>query len=111
MPFPCRSHAALCRYLEKSLSERDGRGKAWEQHGRGMACVDQTRPHCVNQMGKTQSKPLAERHGKGTAWYVGISLKGQSGTQVCKVDALDYRCNFPTGILQHSVESAAVILG
>jgi hypothetical protein len=28
-----------------------------------MACVNQTRPHCVNQIGKTQSKPLAERHG------------------------------------------------
>jgi hypothetical protein len=27
-------------------------------------------PHCVNQMGKEQSKPLAERHGWGTAWYV-----------------------------------------
>jgi hypothetical protein len=33
-----------------------------------MVCVNQTRPHCVNQMGKTQSKPLAERHGRGTAW-------------------------------------------
>jgi hypothetical protein len=32
-----------------------------------MACVNQTRPHYVNQMGKTQSKALAERHGKGTA--------------------------------------------
>jgi hypothetical protein len=31
-----------------------------------MECVKQTRPHCVNQMGKTQSKPLAERHGRGT---------------------------------------------
>jgi hypothetical protein len=28
-----------------------------------MVCVNQTRPHCVNQMGKTQSKPLVERHG------------------------------------------------
>jgi hypothetical protein len=28
-----------------------------------MVCVNQTRPHCVNQMGKKQSKPLAERHG------------------------------------------------
>ena len=34
----------------------------------GMASVNQTRPHCVNQMGKTQSKPLAARHGRGTAW-------------------------------------------
>jgi hypothetical protein len=32
---------------------------AW--HGRGMACVNQKPPHCVNQMGKTQSKPLALR--------------------------------------------------
>jgi hypothetical protein len=30
--------------------------------------MNQTRPHCANQMGKTHSKPLAARHGKGTAW-------------------------------------------
>jgi hypothetical protein len=30
--------------------------------------VNQTRAHCVNQMGKTHSKPLAARHGRGTAW-------------------------------------------
>ena len=40
--------------------------RAW--HGRGMASVNQTGPHCVNQMGKTHSKPLAARHGRGTAW-------------------------------------------
>jgi hypothetical protein len=40
--------------------------RAW--HGRGIASVNQTRPHCVNQMGKTHSKPLATRHGRGTAW-------------------------------------------
>jgi hypothetical protein len=34
---------------------------------RAMVRVYQTRPHCVNQMGKIQSKPLAERYGKGTA--------------------------------------------
>jgi hypothetical protein len=28
-----------------------------------MVCVNQTRPHCVNKMGKTKSKALAERHG------------------------------------------------
>jgi hypothetical protein len=33
-----------------------------------MARVNKTRLHCVNQMGKTQSKPLAERHGSGMAW-------------------------------------------
>ena len=39
---------------------------AW--HGHGMASVNQTRPHCVNQMGKIHSKPLAARHGRGMAW-------------------------------------------
>jgi len=33
-----------------------------------MASVNQTRPHCVNQMGKTHSKPLAAQHGRRTAW-------------------------------------------
>jgi len=42
------------------------RRTAWSEHG--MASVNQTRPHCVNQMGKTNSKPLAARHGRGTAW-------------------------------------------
>ena len=40
--------------------------RAW--HVRGMASMNQTRPHCVNQMGKTHSKPLAAQHGRGTAW-------------------------------------------
>ena len=38
------------------------------RHGNGMASVNQTRPHFVNQMGKTHSKPFAEWHGTGTAW-------------------------------------------
>ena len=46
--------------------EKNGMVGAW--HGQGMASVNQTRPHCVNQMGKTHSKPLAGRHGWGTAW-------------------------------------------
>ena len=75
-PMPCSDHAVLlkvtaqhgrretavlCRGLEKN-----GMVRAW--HGRGMASVNQTRPHCVNQMGKTHSKSLAARHGRGTAW-------------------------------------------
>jgi len=51
----------LCRGLEKN-----GMVRAW--HGHGMASVNQTWPHCVNQMGKTHSKPSATRHGRGTAW-------------------------------------------
>jgi hypothetical protein len=46
--------------------EKNGMVRAW--HGRGMASVNQTRLHCVNQMGKTHSKPLVARHGRGTAW-------------------------------------------
>jgi len=72
MPCPCCAPALLCRALEKSLSERHGRSTAGARHGHGMVCVNQTRPHCVNQMGKTQSEPLATRHGHGmgTACYV-----------------------------------------
>ena len=36
------------------------RRTAWWEHG--MASVNHTRPHSVNQMGKTHSKPLAARH-------------------------------------------------
>ena len=42
----------------------------WGWRGRGTASVNQTRPHCVNQIGKTHSKPSAARHGRGTACYV-----------------------------------------
>jgi len=45
------------------------RRTAWSEHGMGMASMNQARPRCVNQMGKTHSKPLAARHGRGTAWY------------------------------------------
>ena len=66
-PMPCSDHAVilkataqhsrlstavLCRRLEKN----------------GMVSVNQTWPHCVNEMGKTHSKPLAARHSRGTAW-------------------------------------------
>jgi hypothetical protein len=51
--------------LALSSCFQNGMVVAW--HGRGMAHVNQTRPHCVNQVGKTQSKPLAARHGRGMA--------------------------------------------
>jgi hypothetical protein len=62
-PTGCLSTAVLCRGLETNSMVR-----AWHGHGHGMASVNQTRPHCVNQMGKTHSKPLVARHGRGTAW-------------------------------------------
>ena len=46
--------------------EKNSMVGAW--HGHSMESVNQTKPHCVNQMGKTHSKPLAARHGRGTAW-------------------------------------------
>ena len=51
----------LCRGLGKN-----GIVGAW--YGHSMASVNQTGPHCINQMGKTHCKPLAARHGRGTAW-------------------------------------------
>jgi hypothetical protein len=60
--FACRHPAAT---MPRICRQRHIRGMAEERHGNGMVCVNQTRPHCVNQMGNTQSKPLAERHGNG----------------------------------------------
>ena len=64
MPCPSRAPTVLRRGFEKSLSERHGRSTAGARRG----IVNQTRPYCVNKMGKTQSKPLSTRHGRGTAW-------------------------------------------
>ena len=70
---PCRSsqgHSTArlsTAVLYCGLEKKDMVG-AW--HGHGMTSVNQTRPHCVNQMGKTHSKPLVALHGRGTACYV-----------------------------------------
>ena len=58
MSFPFDLHSA-------AVSDSHGRAvalrrTAWSEHG--MASVNQTRPHCVNQLEKTHSKPLAARH-------------------------------------------------
>jgi hypothetical protein len=73
-----REHAVTCHHPAMALRgclqkgtlvawQGNGIGAAWERHGNGMSCVNQTRPHYVNQMGNTQSNDLAERHGRGTA--------------------------------------------
>ena len=74
MPCPC--HAPTTPFFSRpqhsaAVSRRPRcavalRRTAWSEHG--MASVNQTRSHCVNQMGKTHSKHLAARHGRGTAW-------------------------------------------
>jgi hypothetical protein len=61
-------HAAPMPRCAMALRNRFQVGMVVARHERGMACVNQTRPHCVNQMGKTQSKPFAARHGSGIAW-------------------------------------------
>jgi hypothetical protein len=71
-------HAMSMPRFAVALISRFQNGMVVVWHGRGKACVNQTWPHCVNQIGKTQSKPLAARHGRarhgrgmGThAWYV-----------------------------------------
>jgi hypothetical protein len=54
----CHAHVALCRGLKKLLSERQDHGMAWLWHG---TCESNT--HCIKQIGKKHSKPLAARHG------------------------------------------------
>jgi hypothetical protein len=60
-----KPNAGRCRAVPWPREERHGQSMAWARHGRGMANVNQTQPHCVNQMGKSHSKPLAARHGRG----------------------------------------------
>ena len=69
-----RETAVLCCGLEKN-----GMGGAW--HGNAMASVNQTRPHYVNQTGKTHSKPLAARHGHSML-CVNRPLEAHHGTKV-----------------------------
>jgi hypothetical protein len=74
MPFPCRGR-------ERSRLERNGRGIAGDRRGKGMVCVNQTRLHCLNQMGKIQSKPLAERHGRETVWQGNVMTGKRHGRE------------------------------
>jgi len=58
------SHAAPLPCCAVALRSRFQNGMVGARHGHGMVFVNQTRSHCVNQMGKTQYKPLAARHGR-----------------------------------------------
>ena len=82
MPFFSRpQHSTAVSRRSCCSLEKNGMVGAW--HGHCMASVNQTRPHCVNQMGKTHSKPLSARHGRGngmgTACYVWIGLNSLHG--------------------------------
>jgi hypothetical protein len=58
---------STCHHPAMALRSRLQKGTLVALQGNGMACVNQTRPHCVNQIGKAKSNDLAERHGRGTA--------------------------------------------
>jgi hypothetical protein len=64
-----RQHAVTlprpCHDPVMALKSRFHKGIFLAWQGNDMVCVNQTRLHCVNQMGKTESKALAERHGRG----------------------------------------------
>jgi hypothetical protein len=64
---PCRAPAILLPCCVVALRSRVQSGIVGARQGHGIACVNQARSHCVNQMGKTQSKALTTRHGRGTA--------------------------------------------
>jgi hypothetical protein len=64
VPVP-RHLPQTCWCLDRSLSERHIRGMAGERHENGMVCVNHTRPHIVNLMGKAW-----QGNGTRTAWYV-----------------------------------------
>ena len=90
---PCSDHAVLLKVTaRRPCCAVALRRTAWSEHG--MASVNQTRPHCVNQMEKTHSKPLVARHGKGTAW---------SRHAMCE-SALSLRC-----VTCHGIEDAIPI--
>jgi hypothetical protein len=54
MPRPCHVYAALCRGLEKSLSERHGRDMAWARHG---MCESNTAALCKSNGGRHNLNP------------------------------------------------------
>ena len=58
-------------------------------HAHAMASVNQRRAHCVNQMAKTHSKPLAAWHGRGTAW---------APHAMCESALTETRPRAPTGV-------------
>jgi hypothetical protein len=69
---PWHAHTASMPRCAVALRSRFKNGVVVAWHGRGIACVNQTRPRCVNQMGKTQSKTFSgaawQGNGMGAAW-------------------------------------------
>jgi len=74
------------------------RRTAWSEHG--MASVNQTRLHSVNQMEKTHSKPLAARYGHGMLCvnrplvYLGVIVRLHM--QIGRITLVGYVCTSVT---------------
>ena len=106
MPMPCSDHAVLLKDTAQHgrLStavlycglEKNGIVGAW--HGHGTASVNQTRLHCVNQMGKTHSQPLAVRHGRGTAWARHAMCESALTVPTTSFEGTGYVLNTTTGL-------------
>jgi hypothetical protein len=105
---PCSEHAGLLKTTAQhdGLStamlcyglEKNGMVRAW--HGHGIASVNQTRPHCLNQMGKMHSKPLAARHGRGKA----SARHGHGMLYVCE-SGFSFRSCTPIVMISHECTS------
>jgi hypothetical protein len=68
----CHAHVTPMPHSVVILRNHFQNGMVLAWYRRSMVCVNQTQPHCVNQMGMTQSKPLVAWQGNsiGAAWYV-----------------------------------------
>jgi hypothetical protein len=74
--------------------------------GRGMACVNETRPHCINQMEKTQSQLLAERHGMCELAFIGRTLPFTLVLILSVATVVIVRCNRVGQILGNALSAA-----
>jgi hypothetical protein len=64
MPLPYRAELWLWEVVLRTAWSWHGTGAAWAWHG---MCGSNTAALCKSNV-KTQTKPLAERHGRRTAW-------------------------------------------
>ena len=113
MTMPCSDHAVFSRPQHGRREtavlccglEKNGMVGAW--HGHGMASVNQTRPLCMNQMGKTHSKPLAARHGRGmgTSCYMWIGLNRAICLGLCRDICAEFLSSFCLRVAYHSCSS------
>jgi hypothetical protein len=79
VPLPCRATKGLECVFPIWFTQC---GRVWFIK---MWSVNQARPHCVNQMGKTHFKPLAARHGRGTAWERHAMCESAFRHQCCRL--------------------------